>query len=469
MDALRVKKFIGEYYPFILFFALMFLMHLVMGVNGDDIKYSKVLSNQTLLGYISYRYYNWSSRLVIESVLIVLARQNMFIWEILDCILYTLGVYYSIKLFNHKNSKHIAFLGVLLFLMYPFHEMASAGWIATTLNYLWCFSLAMISLIPFINHLYGKKTDALIYVISILALIYAIQQEQCCALIFGLSLVYLMDKLAKKETISRYHIFIVVMSFISMIFILTCPGNSVRFLAEASYWYPQYVNYGILEKIYLGIIPTFTLLLEEKIIFPLFYLILTLAALTKVENKYLKYALCLNALFILFLVVFKTFIDISTLGVALNSAALSHLTAPFEAISNSIPPLKTALAVMSYETIAEINILTIAIAIYLLIGSCLMLVKAFGNYNYLILFLAGFMSKFITAFSPTVFVSGPRTLMFFYFILIWITLKLIVKLFDEDKINAKWDKLMTLSFVVLAGLNYLLVFGIVFIKYGLFS
>ena len=79
------------------------------------------------------------------------------------------------------------------------------------------------------------------------------------------------------------------------------------------------------------------------------------------------------------------------------------------------------------------------------------------------------MSKFITAFSPTVFVSGPRTMMFFYFILIMLILMIIIKLFDEDKINAKWDKLMTGSFVVLAGLNYLFVFAIVFVKYSLFG
>ena len=469
MNNLSVKNFIIKYYPFILFFVLMLVMHLVMGVNGDDIKYAKVLSNQTLVDYINYRYHNWSSRLVIESILVVLVRQNMIIWEILDCVLYTFAVYYAIKLFNHKDSKHIAFLGVLLFLMYPFHEMASAGWMATTLNYLWCFALAMISSIPLINLAYGKKTNVLVYVISILALIFAVNQEQSCALIFGLNFIFLANNLLKKEKLNKYNIFVVLVSFASLIFILTCPGNSIRYATEVSYWYPQFADYGILEKIYLGIIPTFALLLEEKIIFPLFYLILTLATLTKVENKYLKYILYLNIFFILFLVVFKTLLDISTLGIALNSATLSHLTAPFGTIVDLIPPLKNALIVMSYETISDINVLTIVIALYLLIGSCLMLVKVFDGFKGLILFMAGFMSKFITAFSPTVFVSGPRTLMFFYFILIMLILMLIVKLFDEDKINAKLDKWMTISFIVLAGLNYFFVFAIVFVKYGMFS
>ncbi len=68
-----VHKFVNKYYPFIIFFALMLVMHLVMGLNGDDIRYAKVLSNNTLAGYISYRYDYWSSRIVIESVLVYLS------------------------------------------------------------------------------------------------------------------------------------------------------------------------------------------------------------------------------------------------------------------------------------------------------------------------------------------------------------------------------------------------------------
>lgn len=468
MNSQTFKKFIKDYYPFILFFVLMLLMHLIMGVNGDDIKYSKVLSNQTVAGYINYRYHNWSSRLVIESILIVLARQSIILWGILDSVIYAVAVYYTVKLFNYKNSKHIAFLGVLLFLMYPFHEMASAGWMATTLNYLWCFAFGMIASIPLINWAYDEKTSIPVYIISFLALIYAVNQEQCCALIFGFNILILLNCLITKKKLNRYNILVILVSFASMIFILTCPGNSIRFAAETSYWYPQFASYGILENIYLGIIPTFSLLLEEKIIFPLFYLILTLAALTKVKNKYLKYALYLNAVFILFLVGYKTLLDISTLGTALNSNTLTQLTSPFAGVVNIIPPLKQALVVMRYETIAEMNVLTIAIALYLLISCCLLLVKVFGNIRPLVMFLAGFASKFITAFSPTVFVSGPRTMIFFYFILIMLILMLIVKLFDENKINAKWDKWMTRSFIVLAGINYLFVFAIVFVKYSLF-
>ena len=466
---LTLNKFVKDYYPFILFFVLMFVLHLIMGLNGDDVKYIKVLSNQNLFDFLQHRYEFWSSRLVIESIMVVLVRQNMILWKVFDSVLYTIGVYYLIKLINHKNSKHIALLGVLLFLMYPFHEMATAGWIATTLNYLWCFSFAMISTIPLINNLYGKKTSVLVYVISILSLLYAINQEQCCFIIFALHFAFLANSLIKKEKIDKYNLFVVLLSFAGLVYIFTCPGNFARFEIEAGYWYPDFIHYGIMEKLYLCVIPTVSLFLEQKIIFPLFYLILTVATLTKVKNKYLKYFLYLNIAFILFLTVFQTCLDISTLGSTINSATLSKLTAPFGAIVNLLPPLKHALVVLKYETISEINLLTMGLSFYLLAASSLMLVKVFDGFKGLILFAVGFLSKAMTAFSPTVFVSCPRTLMFYYFILIGLILMMLVKLFDEDKINAKWDNLMTKSFIVLAGVNYLLVFAIVFVKYGLFS
>lgn len=461
-DSLR--KFVGKYYPFIIFFALMLVMHLVMGLNGDDIRYAKVLSNNTLSGYISYRYDYWSSRLVIESVLVYLSR-NLIVWKVLDCVIYTLGVYYTVKLVNRGNSVHIALLGVLLFLMYPFHEMATAGWIATTLNYLWCYCLGMIAMIPLINLSYGSKTRPWVYIVSVISLIYAVNQEQSCALIFGLNLVYLVGCLMKGRKVSRYNVFVILVSLASLMFIFTCPGNEVRYAAELSYWYPQFASYGILEKIYLGVIPTFALLLEQKIIFPLFYLILCIACAVKTENRYLKYFFYLNIAFILFLAIFKTCLDISLLGSQFES--LARFTSPFEAIVNVISPLKHALVVMAYETISEINPLTVLIAVYLLLASSVMLFKVFGLKG-VIIFIAGFLSKFVGAFSPTVFVSGPRTMMFFYFMLIALILMIVVNLFDEDKIDERWDRLMTLSFAALAVVNYVLVFVIVFVKYGIF-
>lgn len=97
----------------------MLALHAVMTFLGDDIGYAKVLSNQSLTDFLFFRYYEWSSRLIIDCFTVILAKQNYIIWKTLDIILYTLGVNLLIKFINKDNNKYTALIGVSLFLMYP--------------------------------------------------------------------------------------------------------------------------------------------------------------------------------------------------------------------------------------------------------------------------------------------------------------------------------------------------------------
>ena len=122
LNKTSVENFIKNYYPFIIFFVLMAVLHAIMGLMGDDVRFSKVLSNHTVIDYAYMRYHDWSSRMIIESVLISISHVNMIVWKILDLIIYTCGVYLVIRLINRNNNKYINLIGVLLFLMYPFRR-----------------------------------------------------------------------------------------------------------------------------------------------------------------------------------------------------------------------------------------------------------------------------------------------------------------------------------------------------------
>ena len=472
---------IKKYFPFVLFVVLMVVLHLVMGLNGDDIKYAKILNNQTIIEYINFRYFNWSSRLIIDTLLAILARQNMIIWKILDIIIYTSGIYYIIKLVNKSYSKKIAFFGILLFLMYPFYEMASAGWISTTLNYSWCFALGMISFIPLIYESQGEKVNGYVYIISFVALLYATNQEQSGALIFGFNLLYLINSLINKRDINKFNVLAIAVSAAALIFIFTCPGNSLRFAHEVSYWYPEFANFTIIEKSYLGLVTTFGNLIEQKVIFPLFYIILSVCALIKSENKYLKYFCYFNIFLILFITIFNVFIDISILETSIkslgsvpevikNSQAMA-VPAMFKQVVNATPYITETLKLFTYEGIPKVNINSIGIvliSLYLLISSCIMLFKAFPKDLFpLFIFLGGFASRFIIGFSPTVFPSGARVTIFFFIALITLTLMLIKRLYDENALSVKWQFILEKSILIIAVLNYLIVFAITFIKYGI--
>lgn len=474
----NIKKF----FPFVLFVGAMLILHAIMGFNGDDIKYAKVLTNQSLVDYINYRYYNWSSRLIIDGLLVILTHIDMIIWKILDVIIYTFGVYYIIKLVNKKYSKKMAYFGILLFLMYPFYEMASAGWISTTLNYSWCFAFGIISFIPLIYEVQGEKVNRYMYVISFLALLFATNQEQSGALIFAFNLLYLLNSLINKKPVNKFNVLATVISAGALIFVFTCPGNTIRFAHEVAYWYPEFANFTILDKSYLGLVTTFGSLIEQKILFPMFYIILSVFVLIRSENKYLKYFCYFNIILVVFITVFNTFIDISILETSLKSLgnvpgviknsplmAIPHM---FEQIVNATPYLTETLKLFTYEGLPKLSINSISIVVlclYLLISSCIMLVKAFPkNLLPFFIFLGGFVSRFIVGFSPVVFPSGARVTIFLYVALITLILMLLKKLYDNNAIPYRTQVILENSFLIIAFLNYVVVFAISFMKYGIF-
>ena len=465
---------IKKNYPFIIFFIVVLFLHLFMGLAKDDLGYSTILAKFNLIDWLIGRYNNWSSRLIIDAASVILARENMIIWKILDSLIYTAGAYLSIKLINivsnYEYDKIVKCFGVLLFLIYPFYEMFTAGWIATTLNYSWCFGLGMISFLPLMNHYENKQTSIPTHIISFLCLLYAINQEQSCALIFGFNLVYLIHCIINKKNINKFNIITIIVSCLSLIFILTCPGNSVRLASEIATWYPTFTHLNIYQKLYLGIVSATGTLITEQTIILLFYILLNICAIVKTKNKYLKYVCYFNILLILFLVGFNSLLNINNTiqyfpilkTIMENNNLLNSILMTTSNNINSFGILTHILNLITYQGhplpyypyAISLNIpliIATSICIYLLLSSCLLLYKIFSkNLLPLTLFVGGFMSKLILGFSPTIYASNTRTAIFFNMILIMLTLLLITELYGENKINRKHEHLMKVLFIIFA-------------------
>lgn len=472
-------------YSFIILFIAILSLHLFMGHANDDIGYSTILAKFNLFEWLIRRYDIWSSRLIIDTVSVILARENIIVWKILDSLIYTVGAYLAIKLINivsnYEYDKIVKYFGVLLFLIYPFYDMSSAGWIATTLNYSWCFGLGMVSFLPLMNYYENKQTSIYTYVISFLCLLYAVNQEQSCALILGFNLLYLIHCIINKKNINKFNILTIIVSGLSLIFILTCPGNSVRLASEVTRWYPAFAHLNIYQKLYLGIVSTIGTLISEKIIILLFYIFLNVCAIVKTKNKYLKYVCYFNILLILFLAGFDLLLDINyiiqyspTLKIILeNNDLLNSIVMTTSNNINSVcihqPMLTYILNLITFQGVPLSNayyypyaislnialIIAVSICIYLLLSSCLLLYKIFSkNLLPLTLFIGGLMSKLILGFSPTVYASNTRTAIFFNMILIMLILLLITELYCENKINKKHEHVMKVLFIILAIISY---------------
>ena len=125
------------------------IWHLVIKISaGDDVVYFQTLMDgRSIWEILAHRYATWSSRMAIEFVLIPLV-QVPWLWKILDIIVFTLIPVLLYRLLFLNPEKYLdmecninktagKWLVCAFMLLYPFSDMVSAGWIATTVNYLW--------------------------------------------------------------------------------------------------------------------------------------------------------------------------------------------------------------------------------------------------------------------------------------------------------------------------------------------
>lgn len=400
-----------------LIFMFLLSIHVVFKVNfNDDLWFKNIIGTEykNIFEYIPIRYNTWSSRLIIESVLIFLLACPNIIWCVLDSLIIML-IIYSIDYLFKNNKKYI--LIFLIILLYPLHEMKSAGWYATTLNYLWPLALGLFSFIPIKNKLIEKKEKRYMYPLYILSIIFACNQEQMCAVVLSFYIIFDIY-LYKKGKLNKFLIIQTLISLISIIFILTCPGNNERSIIETTSWYPSYENFNILKKISLGIISTFYFLNYRfnfvVLVLLLLFPIISVLNKTKIINK------------IISLIPITIYI-LSSLSV-LNFDI--HIVNLFDKIKIFKDPV--------FDIYLNKNLIfSLSISILFFITILINIIFVFkSNEKVLIslIYLAGLATRFIMSFSPTIYASSMRTFIFLDFSLIIIIYLLLEKLKYNKKI-----------------------------------
>ena len=145
-----------KFYIIILFLIVILAYHFLLREYTGDFKemFSQLMDKDTLGDALRKRYETWSSRVFIEAPLILLAHNNaVLLWKVCNIFVW-LALALSLMYLTHY--KNITML-IGLILMYPVTDMASAGWIATYINYLWPLTAGCISVIALDKMYYDKK------------------------------------------------------------------------------------------------------------------------------------------------------------------------------------------------------------------------------------------------------------------------------------------------------------------------
>ncbi|RHP34978.1 DUF6056 family protein [Lachnotalea sp. AF33-28] len=404
----KYRKYVAENKIFIFLFCFMLLLHFFLNTDrSDDVRYWEALQTQTVRDLVSNRYFTWSSRSVLEFVWFHLILLGVWSWRIADSIVWTMLAYviyrFSDVADSSNNRKHLKIMAVELVLLYPFIQLGSAGWEATTLNYLWPVSFGLLACLPIKKIIYCEKIQWWEYGIYVICTAFSASHEQACVALFILTLIFSIYFIMKRtKNVFVYIQFLICLC--SLIYIMRSPGNSVRYDREVWYWFPQYETLSLIDKIELGFSNGASyLLFKPNLIFLIFSIFLLLRAFKEPQT-----GRGMNI---------WSGIPLVSVGVLVLTRPLLQLYFPeMTRIIESVTPT-------GIITAGNYNMLSAYIPLALLILALVSVIMAFlfwcrdkktCKYTWIniLIILTGGVTAVIMGFSPTIFASGERTMVF---------------------------------------------------------
>lgn len=396
--ALKIAK--SDYFPFFVLAFLLLFFHACIKVGwNDDEYYSKVLIDNNIFDWLKIRYNTWSSRIVIEFFLLLVSSKRI-LWRLINVAIMVLGAISISKIFPYKKLKDINWVICALILCIPTNLYNSAGWIATTSNYSWTLFLGLFSLLPIKKIIYKEKISWYEYILYFATMIYAINQEQMCVISLMTFLVFTVYTFLKNKKINIYLLICSIFNLISLIFILSCPGNANRKIIEINVHFPEYQNINFFRKIEMGYSSLlFEFIMKPNFIFLIFTLLIFVCMRALKKNKVLR---LVSLIPIGSIIIFGFLADL--IGKHFNGIT---------AIKNSMTQYGTGITLFSPRTWIPDIILTLVC-----LSTLFSLYVIFENKKTYLLTLfiltLGFISRMIMSFSPTIWASGDRTFIFMY-------------------------------------------------------
>lgn len=377
-------------------FSLLYFLFISLFINlhsGDNSAFASQVVN---FDFLVSRFNNWSSRLFIESLLVYLAKHDALFIFINGLILFiTPYLIYKIKDNFNLDKQNILSLSCIfaIFFIYSYKYMGSAGFRATFLNYYYPFSALVIAVF-----FASLKKNFFTYLGFVIFTIFAINQELLAINVllasFALILIY-------KKDISSYVVIAFILSLFMVVFAALCPGNNLRFAEEINNWLPEFKDYSIFYKCYLGILSTAHLYFMDRSTVFLFFIMVLIYALSK-------------------------------------KLSFSFITAFFYYFTQKAFANFDKAYLFNYKF--EFDYFAFFSLIYLIVSLCLILLALIKlefekqeKIIILIVIFSSFAARCAMGFSPTIFASAERTFLFLDFSLLLIAAFIILKI----KPNAK--------------------------------
>ena len=452
INKINPKKSFLKYLPFIIFFIIIFIWHFTLKPVGDEIGFAKVYYNYNIFNYLSIQYETWTSRLLIDFFLVPLSALPRIIWIFFDSIIFLLialllpKIMLNIGKIGEKKSFVYNSLSCIIVLIYIFtinHALASAGYIASTLNYTWPLAFVLLHFYLVKKYIFNENNTSTIqkiaiYLIMVFSLIFAINQELMFVVVIGVYFYIILYCLFNKVKIPNSVLFMCFIIFLGFLNIYLSPGNHLRYLSEISTWFPDYYTLNLVNKVDLGItvllnwiifsygpITGFSFGFSYGLISPFFFGIMGIYIYSITKKKIptlisLIPFIIVTILIIVSLIGYMPIINFIYAGVTRYGLLHSNLD-----------------HIIIFSSIYAIIILSIMF-------SLIQIYKNRGEKLSSIIFgllILGFISQMMRGFSPTIWASTDRWEIYYYFCITCATYILSVELLESryDGLESRYE------------------------------
>ncbi len=407
--------------PYLVLFIIMLALHLQFTLGtGDDVMNKYMVRDYNLVLRLAEMYQTWSARQLVDAVMYLFSALPYWVWRVVNPIVLTLGTYFAARLLQvEQKPQYLCSLAGLV-LCYQWVNLTSAGWICTTLGFLWPLTAGLCALQPHVNTARGQKTPLWQSVLLLPLFLYAVNMEQFLVFVLLLLLVYGGYLLVTKQKLHWYLLAQLGLCFAALVYFLTCPGVVQRTLNEMAVSFKDFAMRSLLQKIELGLANGFyNLIYEVNYLFFLLCLLLFLC----IWRQYQSAAYRLMAAVPLGVV--------SVLGLFGNQmCALFQKLTFFQHALTSTGMITVATAGTPKRYIAFLLLCVI-------FSLCIVnLYLAFGHTRDAVLGItllcAGFSSHAMMGFSTSIWTSGVRTAFFCSMSLVAVCLLLIARRLPQE-------------------------------------
>ncbi|WP_282674823.1 hypothetical protein [Lactococcus cremoris] len=390
----------------IIFYALYFTLTKVDWMSGDAQWFSKVDSSP--ISFVIKRYETWSSRFWIEGATLI-ASKHLILFYIFTVILTLLFFYSLSELFSFNEYDSNLVLVVFFMALFPVVSLQSAGPIATIVNYIWPSALFLYWLMTD-RHRKMKNIGSLQNSLSILFLGLAVFNEGL-AIILCLYLILCLI-VEKKNFFNTYRMICLVISLLSFLNVLLCPGNQNRGMLEMARWFPTFNHLSFLDKILIQFNNIASNLIVSHNLLEVLVILLFIKAIQRRQR----------------------------LSIILSGAVIMLTSAYHQLISDRLSVIVKESPEKEFNqqiigTLLQPTLIFATLILLIVLIIILLYVKSKTSLMIIVSIVITFSSAMAISLSPTLLASADRPLLFLYFALVFNCIFLVNDLseFNERK------------------------------------